>query len=96
VTTLLSRTSHTFHFRVANEEDVTVQGTTVSPRDLDVQFLDEEGARTTRAWVTGYDREPDGTLNRHRSHSLCIDRADWPRWVARRVAECTPEGWGPD
>lgn len=92
MTTLLSRTCHDHHFRVTDEADVTAGDTTISPRSLDIQHLDVEGARTTRVTVTGQDRV-DGELSRASSHMLTIAREDWPRWVARRVGECTPDGW---
>lgn len=92
MTTLLSRTCHAHQFRVADEPDVTVRGITISPRSLDIEFLDVEGARTTRVTVSGQDRV-GGALNPASSHTLGIALEDWPRWVADRVAECTPDGW---
>lgn len=90
--TIPTRTTHAHHFRVADEEDVTAQGTTVSPRSLDIQHLDVEGARTTRVTVSGQDRV-DGELSTASSHTVTIGREAWPEWVARRVSECAPEGW---
>lgn len=92
MTIRLTRATHAYAFRVADVPDVTVQGTTITPDTLTVEFLDREGARTTRAIVSGPDRE-DGTLSRVSRHSLPVPADHWPEWVAFEVAGCTPDGW---
>jgi hypothetical protein len=93
MTAHLARETHAFYFRVSDVPDLTVDGITTTPASLTVEFLDVEGARTTRVSVTGRDREPDGTLHPHSSHSLPLAEGEWPEWVAFEVAGCVPEGW---
>jgi hypothetical protein len=86
------RECHTYFFRVTDKPDVTAGGVTVSPRSLTVEFLAADGERTTRAMVTGPDRNPDRTLGPGR-HTVTIGRERWDAWVAGLVGGCVPDGW---